>query len=153
MATGLMALSLCLPGMVPAQRPRRNPEKEDGGREQEQRYFRDLQALCHLICLSLLHKDAPRTCSQYSLPALGAPSPPRIYFVLQAHRRGKHPLEPERPRGSLCMYFHLGWLRSEHHRPESGVGKFRETPGGDFCASALQAPLSLSVTCSSLWRG
>ena len=37
-------LSLSLPGMVPAQSPRRNPEKEDGGREQEQRYSRALQA-------------------------------------------------------------------------------------------------------------
>ena len=134
-------LSLCLPGMVPAQSPRRNPEKEDGGREQEQRYSRALQALCHLICLSLLHKDAPITCPQYSLPAPGTPSPPRIYSVLHAHRRGKHPLEPERPRGSLCVYFHLGWLRSGHHRPESGVGKFRETPGGDSCVLEGLGPL------------
>lgn len=98
-------------------------------------------------CIKTLQEPA------LSIPTPGAPSPPRIYSVLQAHRRGKYPLEPERPKGSLCVYFHLGWLRSGHHRPESGVGKFRETPGGDACVSAPQAPLYLSVTCSSLWRG
>lgn len=33
--------------------------------EQGQHYSRALQALCHLICLSFLHRDAPRTCPQH----------------------------------------------------------------------------------------
>ena len=127
-AAGLMALSLSL-SVCLAWCQLRAPggiQKRRMGAENRSNNIPGPSRLHHLICLSLLHKDAPRTCPQYSLPTPGAPSPPRIYSVLQARRRGKHPLEPERPKGSLCVYFHLGWLRSGHHRPESGVGKFRE---------------------------
>lgn len=151
-AAGLMALSLSLSAWHGASsEPPEESRKGGWGQRTGATIFQgppgSVISSAIRSCIKTLQEPA------LSIPTPGAPSPPRIYSVLQAHRRGKYPLEPERPKGSLCVYFHLGWLRSGHHRPESGVGKFRETPGGDACVSAPQAPLYLSVTCSSLWRG
>ena len=42
------------------------------------------------------------------------------------------------------MYFLLGWLRSGHHEPESGVGEGQGVPGGDSCGLQGLAQLLFS---------
>lgn len=148
---------------------KRSPEKDDVGREgaawgalSGPTTFQGPPGSLSLHLPFVPAQRSSRTCPE---DRVNTPETPLLCLESAlSHKlpgRGKHPPEPERPRGrSVSMYFRLVWPRSGHHGPESGEGEVQGVPRWRLLwlkgLGQLLCPLashSRPVICSFSWRG